>query len=185
MVVLDVTDLFAFGIGCDVAGAYLLARGLLVGPPTLAWRAGTYYGIHIGRLLGQVEDRVTGMFGVASLIFGFVVQAAGYVVVLGIGTPGEHSLGRAIGAVVAAVVPAVAVVAIERALRRRLVRRMLVRVARVNAQEGRHDDLPDATLLAFTAPHLGRPRHDGETATAYARRAFGVDEVRESSPADG
>ena len=42
--VLDVADLFAVGIGCDIAGAYLLARGLLVAPDGLLFRF-TYAGL--------------------------------------------------------------------------------------------------------------------------------------------
>src|SRR4051812_29318665 len=62
MVLFSVTDLFAVGIGCDVAGAYLLARGLLLSPVAV-WQRMTWQGIET-RGLSEAEDRTMAVVGI-------------------------------------------------------------------------------------------------------------------------
>ena len=74
--VLQVTDLFAVGIGFDIAGAYLLARGLLISPHGL-WVRFTIAGADT-RFVDEAKDRVMAVVGLGALASGFVIQAFGY-----------------------------------------------------------------------------------------------------------
>lgn len=62
------------GIGFDIAGAYLVSRGLLAGVPQLATLGGTVWALERPRASFAVEDRVRGAVGLVALVFGFVLQ---------------------------------------------------------------------------------------------------------------
>jgi hypothetical protein len=77
----NIEDLFAAGIGFDIGGASLLALGLLTSPRQIAdfmdWhgKGNAYLG------LATVDDKINGESGVFFLVLGFLLQAAGYVVI--------------------------------------------------------------------------------------------------------
>jgi hypothetical protein len=91
---LHVTDLFAVGIGFDIAGAYLLARGLLIKPHGLYVRF-TFAGAGT-RFVDEVRDRAMAVFGLAALVFGFMIQAFGYALSLAVEPPDEKSVTSAL-----------------------------------------------------------------------------------------
>lgn len=64
-------DLFVAGIGFDIAGAWLLARGLLASSDELALRTASLWGGNPAAVAGQIDDRIRGTIGVAALIAGF------------------------------------------------------------------------------------------------------------------
>lgn len=172
----SVADLFAVGIAVDLAGAYHLARGLLTTPEMIALRGGSFLGGNPSVVMGLVEDRVDGRFGVRVLLGGFALQAAGYVLDLALAPSSPHSTLRAALAVVLAIAAGVAVLIAWRAARRRLVAGGLIAVASVhieNAQERpRRRTQPDVSLLAgYGRVWLDNGRL-GETDAEYVRRVF-------------
>jgi hypothetical protein len=75
---LGLQDLFVAGIGCEIAGAWLLSRGLLAGPADLAVRTVQPYPGNPEVTASQIEDRLRGSLGFGCLIAGFVLQAVAY-----------------------------------------------------------------------------------------------------------
>src|SRR4051812_20636134 len=73
-------DLFMLGLGADITGAYVLAKGLLTSPSEQARRARSYYDVNPPLAIAQVKDRLDGEVGVCGLGLGFLAQAAGYAI---------------------------------------------------------------------------------------------------------
>jgi hypothetical protein len=169
-------DLFAVGIGFDIAGAVLVAWGLLAGPRKMALRAGSYYGSNPNAAVGLIEDRVRGDVGVVALVLGFSLQAAAYAVTVAAGhlTPG--TLG---GIIASAAVPAALILLGERWTHDRRARRLMVRVARYDSKRNEMDAEPSASALAGIGKAYGLDRRGGESDADYIRRHFGVVTSRE------
>ncbi len=167
----ELTDLFAAGIGLDLAGAYLLALGLLQSPQRIRRRS-TFGGLYPGGLIGDVENRSTARIGLTSLLAGFSLQAVAYVLQLGFGPYPGHSGSRAVIGAVSAAVPALVVIVFERATRHRRFNRLIVCVARERF-EGPPGD-PDLEMLAKVAEWRGEPRRASEDDDAFASRVFGT-----------
>jgi hypothetical protein len=79
---LSLEDLFVAGIGFDLAGALLLARGLLVDPREFVRRASSAWGVSSVSIGSQANNRIDASFGAAGLVVGFLLQATGYEVTL-------------------------------------------------------------------------------------------------------
>jgi hypothetical protein len=76
--------LFAAGAGLDVAGGFLLARGLIVGSDEILRRTitgETFFSAP--ETASKISDKVDASLGLSTLIVGFAVQAAAYAVVAG------------------------------------------------------------------------------------------------------
>jgi hypothetical protein len=174
----SVEDMFAFGIVCDIAGGYLVARGLLASAPKLARRTASFWNSSPPAVIGQTEDRIAGLFGTASLVFGFVIQAA-YTLVAGGAELPSPTTGQALLVAASAALPAVGVLLAEKVFRGRLRRSFLIKVARYEVNEMAMMDLPSAKALFVLGHELGQPRVDGESDESYTRRVWRVDAVRE------
>src|SRR5439155_9132508 len=72
------SDVFVVGIGLDIAGAYLLAKGLLMGDRQVLGLARTYFDASPDQVVARVDDRIAGTVGVMALVVGFLFQLAGY-----------------------------------------------------------------------------------------------------------
>jgi hypothetical protein len=83
---LSILDLFIVGLGVEVFGGYLVAKGLLLSPSALKV-FGTNAGIGIADVVDRVKSRVDALIGLALLILGFGLQFTGYVLQLS----GDHS----------------------------------------------------------------------------------------------
>src|SRR4051794_26231200 len=75
-------DLFLVGLVFDIAGAVLLAKGLLLSPRTLS-KLNTYWGISHGQPRDRIDNRIAGEFGVVYLVLGFALQFVGYSLEIG------------------------------------------------------------------------------------------------------
>jgi hypothetical protein len=174
-----VTDLFVVGLGFDLVGAWLLARGLIAKPQIIVSRNTSYWGSNAPSALAAAEDRIDGQFGVASLLLGFGCQAVGYVLDLaGVGTTPVHSTGRtvtALGLLLAAVVIALGVRHVSRT---RLLLSLLVEIAHWQATSADkpavRQDRADPAQLASWAGNLNLRRRAEEDQWAYTKRAFGL-----------
>jgi hypothetical protein len=172
----NVYDLFLAGIGFDIAGAYLVSRGLLQRIPQLATLGGTMYALERPRATYAVEDRIRGSAGLVALVVGFVFQAVGYSVYLAERTKLSYGAKEALAGAVVALVPAVGIPLVEAAVRPRVRDRILVKVARFDWEGG--DELrprPAAHVLRSFGEQLGKPPEPNEDDGAYCQRVFGVE----------
>ena len=91
------SDVFVVGIGFDIAGAYLLAKGLLMSDRQVLGLARSYYGGSPDQVVARVDDRIAGKVGVVALVVGFLFQLAGYVINVSIASATTStSMGRAL-----------------------------------------------------------------------------------------
>jgi hypothetical protein len=79
---MSVADFFVVGLGFDLAGAAILARGLLLDPASIA-ALGTYCGLSHGMTVERCSDRAHAELGLATLGLGFLLQAVAYAAVIG------------------------------------------------------------------------------------------------------
>jgi hypothetical protein len=174
----SILDLFMAGLGFDIAGALLLARGLLSSPAEIA-ELNTLEGLESGATVAQVRDRVDAEFGVGSLILGFTLQAIGYVAtVLGASSSPDVGLGSAAIALAFLLVAGGSVWFIWHRVARRRVRKMLPAVALAHPAGG---DPPGWTatrldrLVSFGRAQNLPKLTDEESHGDYVHRVFGVD----------
>lgn len=175
----SVTDLFMAGVGFDISGATLLAIGLFKSPSGLAadvLMKGVAQVINAGR------DFIDGTFGLVSLIFGFLLQAVGYALLLGREMNDPIGRSAALTGTLFLVAAGAFTLLAWLAARERLLKRYLVRVARYD-NAGNPRDFPDLLELTHFAQGLGEERRpdeyemdDGEQVGAmrYVSRVFGV-----------
>lgn len=178
--VFHVTDLFAVGIGFDIAGAYLLARGLLINANGLYVRftlagAGT-------RFVDEAKDRVMAVIGLGALVFGFTIQALGYALSLAVEPPDDKSVTAALLAVGLATLAVLVIVGVERITRHRRLRSLFMAIARADPVGDGPAGAPTVRILVTGAPGIGVERENDESDETYARRAFGVEHVRTEPP---
>jgi hypothetical protein len=174
-----VEDLFVVGIGFEVAGAFLLGRGLLTSAEEIARRTASYLGYSSPLAVSQIKDRVDGAFGLGALFLGFLTQAVAYVVTLSRGTSGDGSGARAVTAITLALLAVVLVLVLWQAVRPRLLKRGAIKVARVNVFKLPVEikERPYGALLLNYGKELGFDRLDTDNERTYAERVFGVTEI--------
>jgi hypothetical protein len=188
---LQPADVFAFGVGLDIAGGYLVAKGLLIPPNAILRRSinDEHYFIP-EETAALIEDRVNGRIGLLGLLAGFAVQAVGYALTAGTVSGAittNSGIARGGVAVVSAAAGAVVVLGLWRMLYWTLVRQLVVYVARDPLQLGHNYLLEVGELAAPSASRLerlgeifGHLRDPSEESAAYAIRVFGVAEVSEN-----
>jgi hypothetical protein len=181
-VILSIDDLFAAGLGLDVAGAYLLGKGLLTSPRAIIKRATPYDDFSYPLALAQAEDRVDAVAGVAVLLTGFALQALAYTLSIGFALDPGTGWVMAITALAAAVAAATFALAAARQTRRRRLAVQLVELARHDKVGQRHDE-PSARRLQSYGFELGISAVEKEIlpggAPLYCRRVFGVEHTRD------
>jgi hypothetical protein len=186
MSVLTPTDLFTAGLGAEVAGAVLLAKGLLLSPSQLVARSRSFWSYSPTQIIGLVDDRVEAVFGVIGIGAGFLAQLTGYFVI--VADPGIPSGGAARAAISAltAIASAVLVAGPWFLLRSKLRMNGIVKVARA-ATPASARGLPDAHLLAAVAQEMGEGRTMTrgivESDKLFSQRVFNVD-VADEDPAE-
>jgi len=128
MRIFSLTDLFILGLGLDLAGAMLIARGLLISPAAIA-RLNTWGGLESGSTVDRSRNWVDAFFGVVYLGLGFACQAAGYFAELGGSTPTSGGR-RGLWAALILVITLVLALLLWWALKERGLKRLLIAVAR-------------------------------------------------------
>jgi hypothetical protein len=183
--VVGYTDLFAAGLGFDITGAWLVAKGLQTKPDQYAGRmtaAGNTFAAYNAR---AAEDFADSRAGVAWLLVGFGLQAIGYA--LSIGGVSDRADGICAGLIaVGFTLAAVGIAAaLARLMRWHWVRGWLIDLARFDRAGNRHDDPRGGELLLY-ARVLGRTVDEdfygGDAMLRHARRVWGVDRVRGDGP---
>jgi hypothetical protein len=179
--VLSVEHLFLAGIGFDIAGGYLVSRGLLAPVPQLATLGGTMYALEKPRAPYAVEDRIRGTVGLVSLVLGFVLQAIAYALVLD-RAPVRYGTSAVVSGIAIAAGIGILVPVLERAVRPRWRDRLLIRVAQFDWEGGTAPRRrPVAHVLRAFGEQSGRPIQDGEHDIAYCARVFRVEAEDPSS----
>jgi hypothetical protein len=179
-----ISDLFTVGIGFDLAGAYLLGRGLFTTPATILQRSTPRYDFHPGIAVGHAEDRVDAEAGISLLVLGFSIQVIAYALA-DLGATNRGSATAIVIAVgLAAATAGCASVVWLRLLRRRRLWRLLIEMSHYDKAFRRHE-LPSAHRLQDFGMALHLDALAAEVtplggAAAYARRVFGVRDVRAS-----
>jgi hypothetical protein len=167
--------MFVLAIGFDLAGGFLIARGLLLTPSQLK-HFGTWGGIGAASVVDRVRNRVDAQFGLALLFLGFLIQLIAYLLELAGRDYSSGSSRLPTGLALATLALALSL-GTWALLRDRLLNRLLVRVALAPLGEDRPagwnaDNL--ASLLDYAkADH--RARAAGESDRAYLARVFEVE----------
>jgi hypothetical protein len=178
-------DLFLVGLGFDMAGAYLVSRGLVRPVPKLAASGGTIWALERPRVPDAVEDHFRGIVGLVVLVLGFAVQATGYAITVSKGRLHFQSgakqalIGLGLALVAAASVPL-----LERLVRPRYRDRKLIKVARFDPSINGLRPQPLAHLLRSYGEELHTPKLGNEDDVAYCRRVFKVQAVEDWPPTD-
>lgn len=154
-----IEDLSTFGLGLDIAGAFLLTRGLLASPSQIALNSMTFFGYTHGIVTRLAEDKVAGQFGLVALIAGFLLQAVGYALMLSAGPSAEAGWQRVVVAIAFAAAAVVIVLSAHAKCKPRLVRQTLLAVAHVNAyaRPVTVEPRPYGGLLLHYGTELGHP----------------------------
>ncbi len=173
-------DLFPLGLGFDIAGAYLLAKGLLLSPQQIRGLSGTFFGWNPREIVGRVDDKIAGTFGLLSLALGFLAQGVGYVAVLARGGTSRHGLVLGATAVAAIALGCALGWGLHAVLGARWRQKLLIEVSRID-REGQREPKPYSGVLTSLG-QVRSPFRPDESAAAYLQRVFGVDEYTEGDP---
>lgn len=179
---LSLQDVSAAGIGLDIAGAWLLGRGLLQQPKQVARRAMAEHGMNIDEAAAQIEDRADAQPGLMLLVLGFFLQALGYVLSLWIEDGGELGWRRGVMAAAFGLGAAALGLLVGGLGRERRIKRFAVRTARYVEPD---DPCPDVDWLASMGLALGFISIESDMRCdqsgsyihpeSYVRRVFGID----------
>jgi hypothetical protein len=183
---LSIDDLFTAGLGFDLAGATLLALGLLASPRDVVRRSATFYGGNPLDAVVFAKNRIDGLFGLTSIGLGFVCQAVAYVAVVA-GAGVSTGWRPAFGAIAMAIVGVLVAVGVWLAFRRRLLLRLLAEAAHYDPAGMKRLEWRSRDFLSQCAGVLDE-RWTEEEATAerqregrgsflFVKRVFGVDSV--------
>lgn len=174
---LALDDLFLAGAGCEIAAGYLLAKGLLLNINEIRGISATFLDFNPLGIVARVKDRVTTKIALTALVFGFCLQAIGYLIDLSLPITGKPSVARALVGL-GLVVAAIAIVLLtHRLLLPPLQRRTLIEMARYDSGGKRRDRPFGALLLAFGGDRW--PARPDESQAAYGKRVWKVHDITE------
>jgi hypothetical protein len=172
---LTLTDLFVVGLGVELVGAWLIARGLLASPARLK-SFGNVGALGAGDVAERARDRVDALFGMVYLLIGFLAQLIGYLAEIH-GDHVSHGATRFHGALIALTVATVLAIVVWASLHRPALRSLLVAIAfaslRDDAGEVPGSRASNLALLAeYARAAFGGERRDEDNDT-YLRRLYG------------
>jgi hypothetical protein len=160
----------AIGLGLDIAGATIIAIGLLGNPATLALRATTFWGGNPPSAVREAENRADAEFGIPTVVCGFTGQLVG----LGVHSEASHFVGYG-SAAAAALIPLVAWYWLWRPWR---AKKVAIEIAHYRVENSTslpvRSDRPTLERLVSMGSGFGAEQRDGESDEAYVERAFGV-----------
>jgi hypothetical protein len=171
---LGTNDFFAAGIGFDIAGAYLLAQGLLLEPRLLLRTAQTRVGYNVARIVEGCRDRARAAVGLGALVVGFLLQLFGYLGSIGNLASGSGWQGELLALALVAAAIAGVVLLLAPQLIERETRRLVVEVALENTG----GSAVDPVLLSLAAHRLGEERRVGEPLGDALRRVYPLDGLK-------
>jgi hypothetical protein len=173
---LNVQDLFALGLGFDVAGGYLVARGLFADDADIATMRTIRAVGGAQQVVRAVSDRADASLGLANLGLGFILQAIGYLSEEAGAQTGSTGTRPALAFAATTCVAVIAALAVHRNVVPGRVRRMSLRVMLLDGT-GSPRAQPDGRDLMELGIELGDDAIDGESYGGYARRVWGFGSV--------
>lgn len=170
-----VSDLFVLGIGVELVGAWLLARGLLASPTVLK-SFSTVGAIGVGDVVDRARNRVDAAFGVVYLLIGFLAQLGGYLLQIA-GRHGSHGARQLETVLVILALAAGLAWLLWRCLHPYLFKLLLVRIAFAPVRSGEVDfPASEAESLELLARYGKAAKWQGlmyEGDESYVARVFG------------
>ena len=168
-----VLDLFVAGAGFDIAGAWLLARGLTVSPERAARRVISGRNSFTRFDVRSAEDYADGQLGRLFLTVGFLIQALAYVRSAHGATPLSHSPEAILGLFGCIAAALLLVWTVAKVAHPWLRDRWLIKFARIDNMGWVHA-LPAGQELFLFGQVLGKRPYQREFADneAYALRVF-------------
>jgi hypothetical protein len=176
------SDLSLMGIGLDIAGAVLLAQGLLMNDKQVIGVTRTILNFNPDHVVSRVEDRIAGSVGVGSIVVGVIAQLFGYAASLSVRPDAAASPSRGLLALLLAAVAIGLVWLLYLATRSMRRRTLLIRIARYDNDLTLQPHPYGGPLMALgRAAHMS-PRLNGESERDYARRVWRVRDITEGRP---
>jgi hypothetical protein len=172
----QVQDFWAAGLGCDLGGAFLLARGLINRPAELTRLAGSFYGSNRFLALSVARNRLDAITGVTGLLVGFGLQAVGYIASLATAHTLRVGTREAVVAGGLALSTAIVTIGTGNLTRRYRLVPLLVEMSHFEMNDERLD-FPRRGLLPGWLAALGHEQHDSEDDLAFVRRVAGVEDL--------
>jgi hypothetical protein len=173
---LTITDLFVVGLGVDLVGAWLVARGLLLSPSMLK-SFGTWAGVGPADVVDRARNRIDARFGISFLMAGFAVQLLGYLLEIDNHRPeqGPDLLPGALALLLGSMLAALLGWSYSR---KRLFKRSLVTIAMAPLHTGSveiaQDRSENVKWLASYGKAAGWHAEMYESDETYVERIFGV-----------
>jgi hypothetical protein len=179
------SDVFAAGLGFDIAGAVLVAKGLITPANEYAGQVAQSRNSFAWARVRAATDYADGRAGVIALGGGFAFQALGYA--LSIGGVSANTKGST-ASVIAVAFTAAAILLTWLAARRTrwpLTRTYLVELAHVDNWGNRHD-APDGQELMLYADVLRRlPENERYDLKKHCRLTWKVEQFRDRTSPQG
>ncbi len=176
-----VLNLFVAGAGFDVAGAFLLARGLTASPERAARRVVQGRNSFARFDVRSAEDYADGQIGRASLIIGFLAQAVAYVLSAHGAASLSHTSWAYVGLLACTAAAILLVFLIARKAHPWLRNRWLIKFARIDNYGYLHTHPSGRELFSFgEVLNIRAYQHEFGNNEAYARRVFKT-KVRDSN----
>lgn len=176
MIGLQLQDLYTAGIGFDLGGAFLLARGLINSPAELSRLSGTYFDFNKFQAISVAKNRLDAVAGVSGLGAGFILQAVGYVTLVSRPHSTRTGLDEAFVAAAFALLTLGATVLLGSVYQRRGLTPLLVEMAHWKSDDHRLP-FPRAIVLPSWIATLGYERREGEDDLAFVRRVARVENL--------
>lgn len=169
-------DLFVAGLGCDVAGAYLLARGLITSPADLTRNSSSFYDSNSYLAVSVARDKIDGISGLLGLSIGFVLQAAGYLASLGTDSSTATGWPQALVGGALLLLGFLVVMAAGWLHRKLRLLPTLVEMSHYLV-DGTREEFSRAALLPDWLKAAGYERRRNDDDLAFARRTAGVQDL--------
>jgi hypothetical protein len=164
-------DYFGAGIGFDIAGSWLLARGLLIRPSTFARRLRASRNTSSWWNVSTAEGQAYGWAGLVFLLVGFGLQALGYALAPGRSYTHPGAQSRLILGILAAA-PLVLVALFAKQVLWSIERPFLIGLAHYRTGMAEPEPTPDTSELVMYGDILRRPKRPDEDDSAYLRRVW-------------
>ncbi|MFL5964071.1 MAG: hypothetical protein ACJ757_14380 [Gaiellaceae bacterium] len=172
----QIQDFYVAGGGCDLGGAFLLARGLINRPAELTRLAGSFWGSNSYQAVDVAKNRLDALAGLLGIGAGFTLAIIGYLASLA----SPHSVRTGTTEVLVGAALALLALALTTTTghlyRRSHLLSLLIEMSRFTMKEERMD-WPRAALLPHWMEALGHERHEGEDDRAYVRRVAKVNDL--------
>jgi len=179
--VLASEDLFLVGLGFDIAGALVLARGVLMRLPAISRLGARKAVVPLDHAAALLRSRAEAEVGVVLLCGGFAVQAVGYGLTLSLGASSPSVLKALVGVALGLASLGAGLGLAKLTIKRRL-KRLALRFAQTDPTTGIAAGAPSATQLGFFGKALGYEPSADETSDDYALRVFGATSVFHDEP---